>query len=156
MVLDMNFTQSISHCFSNYFNFNGRASRSEFWFFYLFVLIGYIICFTLIMAVSFKLFWLMGAFMIGMILPSLGVSVRRLHDVNKSGWFLLLPVTFNILGRLFERSIGDISLVFTIISLGISIYLLVLYCTDGEKKNNRFGKNIYLKKQKKRKIKATR
>jgi len=153
----MNFSESIKACLTKkYLSFSGRASRSEFWFFYLFVLIGYIICFTLIMAVSFKLFWLMGAFMIGMILPSLGVSVRRLHDVNKSGWFLLLPVTFNILGRLFERSIGDISLVFTIISLGISIYLLVLYCTDGEKKNNRFGKNIYLKKQKKRKIKATR
>ena len=153
----MNFSESIKTCLTKkYFCFSGRASRSEFWFFYLFLLIGYIICFTLIMAVSFKLFWLMGAFMIGIILPSLGVSVRRLHDVNKSGWFLLLPVPFNIVGRLFERSIGDISLVFTIISLGISIYLLVLYCTDGEKKKNRFGKNIYLKKQKKRKIKATR
>ena len=153
----MNFSASIKTCLTKkYLSFSGRASRSEFWFFYLFVLIGYVICFTLITAVSFKLFWLMGAFMIGIILPSLGVSVRRLHDVNKSGWFLLLPVPFNIVGRLFERSIGDISLVFTIISLGISIYLLVLYCTDGEKKNNRFGKNIYLKKQKKRKIKATR
>ena len=153
----MNFSESIKTCLTKkYLSFSGRASRSEFWFFYLFVLIGYIICFTLIMAVSFKLFWLMGAFMIGIILPSLGVSVRRLHDVNKSGWFLLLPVPFNIVGRLFERSIGDMSLVFTIIGLGISIYLLVLYCTDGEKNNNRFGKNIYLKKQKKRKIKATR
>ena len=153
----MNFSESIKTCLTKkYFCFSGRASRSEFWFFYLFVLIGYVICFTLITAVSFKLFWLIGAFMIGIILPSLGVSVRRLHDVNKSGWFLLLPVPFNIVGRLFERSIGDISLVFTIISLGISIYLLVLYCTDGEKKNNRFGKNIYLKKQKKRKIKAIR
>ena len=143
----MNFSESIKTCLTKkYLSFSGRASRSEFWFFYLFVLIGYIICFTLIMAVSFKLFWLMGAFMIGIILPSLGVSVRRLHDVNKSGWFLLLPVPFNIVGRLFERSIGDISLVFTIISLGISIYLLVLYCTDGNKKNNKFGKPINIKK----------
>ena len=36
-------------------DFSGRASRSEFWFFYLFILIGYIVCFTLIMAVSLKL-----------------------------------------------------------------------------------------------------
>ena len=143
----MNFSESIKTCLTKkYLSFSGRASRSEFWFFYLFVLIGYIICFTLIMAVSFKLFWLMGAFMIGIILPSLGVSVRRLHDVNKSGWFLLLPVPFNIVGRLFERSIGDMSLVFTIIGLGISIYLLVLYCTDGNKKNNKFGKPINIKK----------
>ena len=143
----MNFSESIKTCLTKkYFCFSGRASRSEFWFFYLFLLIGYIICFTLIMAVSFKLFWLMGAFMIGIILPSLGVSVRRLHDVNKSGWFLLLPVPFNIVGRLFERSIGDMSLVFTIIGLGISIYLLVLYCTDGNKKNNKFGKPISIKK----------
>ena len=143
----MNFSESIKTCLTKkYLSFSGRASRSEFWFFYLFLLIGYIICFTLIMAVSFKLFWLIGAFMIGIILPSLGVSVRRLHDVNKSGWFLLLPVPFNIVGRLFERSIGDMSLVFTIIGLGISIYLLVLYCTDGNKKNNKFGKPINIKK----------
>ena len=82
--------------------------------------------------------------MIGIILPGLGVLVRRLHDVNKSGWFILLPMPFDIVGRLLEKSIGDISLVFTIISLGISIYLLVLYCTDGDKKNNRFGKNKHL------------
>ena len=143
----MNFTESIKTCLTKkYLSFSGRASRSEFWFFYLFVLVGYIICFTLIMAVSFKLFWLMGAFMIGIISPSIGVSVRRLHDVNKSGWFLLLPVPFNIVGRLFERSTGDMSLVFTIIGLGISIYLLVLYCTDGNKKNNKFGKPINIKK----------
>ena len=78
------------------------------------------------------------------------VLVRRLHDVNKSGWFFLLPMPFDIVGRLLERSVGDISLVFTIISLGISIYLLVLYCTDGDKKNNRFGKNIYKSKKKRK------
>ena len=62
----MNFTESIKTCLTKkYLSFSGRASRSEFWFFYLFVLIGYIICFTLIMAVSFKLFWLMGLFMLG-------------------------------------------------------------------------------------------
>ena len=84
-----------------------------------------------------------------MILPSIAVLVRRLHDVNKSGWFFLLPMPFEIVARLSERSVG-ISIVFSIIGLGFSIYLLVLYCTDGDKKDNRFGKNIYKKKKKRR------
>ena len=147
----MNFKDAIKTCLKKkYADFSGRASRSEFWFFYLFTLVCYAILLLLAFTVSFQFFWVFGIFIMGMIFPGLGVLVRRLHDVNKSGWFILLPMPFDIVGRLLERSIGDISLVFTIISLGISIYLLVLYCTDGDKKNNRFGKNIYKSKKKRK------
>jgi len=86
-----------------------------------------------------------------MIIPSLAVTVRRLHDINKSGWFILLPLPFDLMERLLERSSGEVtgfSLLFTVIALGLYIYLLVLYCKDGDKKNNRFGKNIYNRKRK--------
>jgi uncharacterized membrane protein YhaH (DUF805 family) len=147
----MNFQTAIETCIKKkYADFSGRASRSEFWFFYLFNLICYAILLFLAFKFGFQFLWVFGIFVIGMILPSLAVLVRRLHDVNKSGWFFLLPLPFDIVGRLSERSIGDISFIFTIISLGISIYLLVLYCMDGDKKNNRFGKNIYKKTKKRR------
>mgnify|MGYP006190855487 CR=1 FL=1 len=147
----MNFKVAIKTCLKEkYANFSGRASRSEFWFFYLFILVGYAILLFLAFNVSFQFFWVFGIFVIGIILPGLGVLVRRLHDINKSGWFFLLPIPFDIVGRLLERSNGDISLVFTIISFGISIYLLILYCKDGDKKNNRFGKNIYKSKKKRK------
>ena len=147
----MSFTKSIKTCLTKkYVNFSGRAPRSEFWFFYLFLLVCYAIFLFLVFTVSFQFFWVFGIFVIGMILPALGVTVRRLHDINKSGWFLLLPMPFEIVARLLEKSNEIVSLVFTIISLGIYIYLLILYCKDGDKKNNRFGKNIYISKKKRK------
>ena len=90
----MNFTQSISHCFSNYTNFSGRASRSEFWWFFLFVTIlefvadiwDYINGYGEIGYIA----WIVFA---ATIVPSLSVGARRLHDLNKSGWLQLLAIT---------------------------------------------------------------
>ena len=145
----MNFKNAIKTCLKDkYANFKGRASRSEFWFFYLFLVIGYAISISTIF-ISIKLFiGTMSIFVLAMIIPSLAVAVRRLHDINKSGWFILLPLPFDIMQRVFEESSAGLSLVFLVISLGLYIYLLVLYCTDGDKKNNRFGKNIYKGKRK--------
>ena len=145
----MNFKNAIKTCLKDkYANFKGRASRSEFWFFYLFLVIGYAISISTIF-ISIKLFiGTMSIFVLAMIIPSLAVTVRRLHDINKSGWFILLPLPFDIMGRVLEESSAGLSLVFLVISLGLYIYLLVLYCTDGDKKNNRFGKNIYKGKRK--------
>ena len=145
----MNFKNAIKTCLKDkYANFKGRASRSEFWFFYLFLVIGYTITISTIF-ISIKLFiGTMSIFVLAMIIPSLAVTVRRLHDINKSGWFILLPLPFDIMQRVLEESSAGLSLVFLVISLGLYIYLLVLYCTDGDKKNNRFGKNIYKGKRK--------
>ena len=145
----MNFKNAIKTCLKDkYFNFKGRASRSEFWFFYLFLVIGYGISISTIF-ISIKLFiGTISIFVLAMIIPSLAVTVRRLHDINKSGWFILLPLPFDIMERVIEKSSEGLSLVFLVISLGLYIYLLVLYCTDGDKKNNRFGKNIYKRKRK--------
>ena len=145
----MNFKNAIKTCLKDkYANFKGRASRSEFWFFYLFLVIGYAISISTIF-ISIKLFiGTMSIFVLAMIIPSLAVTVRRLHDINKSGWFILLPLPFDIMERVIEKSSEGLSLVFLVISLGLYIYLLVLYCTDGDKKNNRFGKNIYKGKRK--------
>lgn len=72
----------------NYCNFNGRATRAEFWWFFLFtVVIGFI----------FGLFGKVGTilssiFSLAILLPQLGVGARRLHDINKSGWLQLLAL----------------------------------------------------------------
>ena len=91
----MLFSESISHCFSNYANFKGRASRSEFWWFNLFVLglefaanlwdaalgdtSGWGVAYVLVL--------------LGTTIPVLAVGARRLHDLNKSGWLQLLAIT---------------------------------------------------------------
>ena len=74
-----------------FFVFNGRAGRSEYWYFVLFhVLIS--IGFTLVGAVFSKLSFLTGIYAIVVILPSLGVMVRRLHDSGRSGWWALISI----------------------------------------------------------------
>lgn len=121
----MNFTQSISFCFSNYFNFNGRASRSEYWWFFLFTMLIEFIGSVWDASMGDTsgngvMYWL--AFAV-CFFPSIAVGARRLHDVGKSGWWQLIA--------------------FTIIGM---IPLIIWLATEGTKKNNSHGKSIRLKK----------
>lgn len=81
----MTFGQSISTCFSKYATFNGRASRSEYWWFILFT-------FLVSVALGMVSDTLSGLFSLAVLLPSLAVGARRLHDTDRSGWFLLLSL----------------------------------------------------------------
>lgn len=78
-------------CMKNYVNFTGRARRQEYWYFILFYLIGAIA--TIVLDYIFGtevLFYAL--YLIGMALPQTGVSVRRLHDTGKSGWWYLISL----------------------------------------------------------------
>lgn len=93
-----------------YADFNGRARRSEYWYFALFSgLISFLISFTL-GALSPKLVMLGSIYSLAVLVPSIAVAVRRMHDVNKSGWFILIP-----------------------------IYNLILACTNGTSGPNEYG-----------------
>jgi uncharacterized membrane protein YhaH (DUF805 family) len=94
----------------NYATFSGRARRSEYWYFFLFnVIISF--CFGFV-------FGLLGLpefanlYSLAVLVPSIAVAVRRMHDVGKSGWFILIP-----------------------------IYNLVLACTEGDHGDNEYGAN---------------
>ena len=96
----MNFQTSIKTCFNKYAVFSGRASRSEYWFFVLFGILGGIISAiidTMILGYSAELNGPINLiFSVALILPSISVATRRLHDLNKSGWRQLL--WFTIIG----------------------------------------------------------
>ncbi len=79
----MTFGESIQTCFSKYADFTGRASRSEYWWWFLFV-------FLATMAASVVNDRISALFSIAVLLPGLAVGTRRLHDIDKSGWFQLL------------------------------------------------------------------
>lgn len=74
----------------NYCNFSGRSSRSEYWWFSLFgFIVGWAI--GLIFSRSQSTMEIVsGAVTLILLLPGLGLSVRRLHDIGKSGWWILL------------------------------------------------------------------
>jgi uncharacterized membrane protein YhaH (DUF805 family) len=81
----MTFTESIQTCFNKYADFNGRATRSEFWWWVLFVILatlaGNILSDKLGMLIS-----------LGTLLPYIAVTARRLHDTNRSGWWQLIGI----------------------------------------------------------------
>lgn len=86
----MNFPQAINSCRRRYFTFSGRATRSEYWWFFLFF---WTIC--LLLEISHPNSFIGDIVVILLFIPYLTVTVRRLHDTQRSGfWFLLyiIPV----------------------------------------------------------------
>jgi len=113
----MNFTQAITSGFQNYVNFRGRAARSEFWYWTLFSVIASIVG-ALIDSVLGTLGLSLVQNLVGLalFLPGLAVSVRRLHDLDRTGWWMLIALTV----------------------IGI-ILLIVWDCMRGTPGPNRFG-----------------
>jgi uncharacterized membrane protein YhaH (DUF805 family) len=101
----MNYYFKVLH---NYATFSGRARRSEYWYFFLFnVIIAFVLGFVGgLMGTTV----LSNIYTLAVLIPGIAVGVRRMHDVGKSGWFLLIP-----------------------------IYNLVLACTDGVNGDNEYG-----------------
>ena len=91
----MGFTQAIQSGFENYTNFRSRASRSEFWYWTLFAILGSIITSVIDFAVlSSEIGILNIIFGLATLVPGIAVAVRRLHDIGKSGWTLLAFIPF--------------------------------------------------------------
>jgi len=123
----MDISTSIKVCFKKYAEFSGRASRSEFWWFALFCFIGGIVTAvvdTMILGYSSESYGPTNIiFTVITFLPGLAVGARRLHDINKSGWWQLITLTI------------------------VGIILLIIWFTAvGKGKKNPHGKPIKLKK----------
>lgn len=99
----------------NYANFNGRARRAEYWWFFLASLIASIVLQIIDSIIGMAI--LGTIYSLAVLIPSIAVAIRRMHDVGKSGWFILIP-----------------------------IYNIILACTEGDKGPNEYGadpKNQY-------------
>ena len=122
----MDFQTSIKTCFSKYADFSGRALRSEFWFFCLFGFLAGIITTIMdimILGYSVESYGPLNLiFSVAIFIPSIAVTARRLHDVNKSGWWQLIELTI----------------------IGI-LLILIWNATEGEKKKNIYGPPIKIK-----------
>ena len=108
----MNFLESIQTCYKKFFDFSGRASKSEYWWFQLYNAIIYVLTFVF----QGDLTLLFSILVIANIIPTYAAAVRRIHDSDKSGWMVLIAV----------------------IPL-IGLYIFVLLLQDGSKGKNRFG-----------------
>ena len=123
----MDFQTSIKTCFKKYADFSGRASRSEFWWFELFLWIAMIVAAiidTMMLGYSFEDYGpIYIIYTVVTFLPAIAVGARRLHDINRSGWWQLIAIPV----------------------IGI-ILLIIWWATVGENKKNNHGNPIELKK----------
>ncbi|UXH77299.1 DUF805 domain-containing protein [Roseateles amylovorans] len=81
----MNFTDAVKTCFSKYADFTGVASRSEYWWFTLFIILAAMVT-SLISDKLAAVLW------VAILLPSFAVAARRLHDIDRSGWWQLISL----------------------------------------------------------------
>jgi uncharacterized membrane protein YhaH (DUF805 family) len=79
----MTIQESILVCFTKYFDFSGRATRSEYWWFFLFLVLTSLLSAVLSPIAS-------GLFTLATLVPSAAVATRRLHDTRRSGWWQLI------------------------------------------------------------------
>ena len=84
----ISFQKAISLAFNNYANFKGRATRAEFWWFFLFTTALSFVTQFIDTFSSIGILNLISSLIV--LLPSVSVGVRRLHDIDKSGWWMLL------------------------------------------------------------------
>lgn len=125
--------------FQKYATFQGRASRSEYWYFVLGTTLGYVVVALLLGLISgitgafepgadpiggYALLGIIGILFLGLLIPAIAVSVRRLHDRDMSGWWYL--------GFLVLSTIPFVSAL-------VSIGMLFLFCLKGTEGPNRFG-----------------
>lgn len=80
----------VKAAFNKYAEFSGRARRSEYWYFYLFATLVGVVLSILGGEVSFIFTIAYIIFSLGTMIPFLAVTVRRLHDTGRSGWYLLI------------------------------------------------------------------
>ena len=112
----MGFTEAISSAFRQYVNFSGRARRSEFWYFYLFnVIMSVIINILTFVVPAFAIVG--GIYSLAVMLPSLALAWRRMHDIGRSGAWNLI----------------------SLVPLVGWILVLVWYCKDSEYAENKYG-----------------
>lgn len=170
-----------------YVDFQGRSRRSEFWLWVLFrILLGMVMGVALLTLLGSSLqtaesdpqqfmsryFTVMPVFQLvnlALLLPSLAVGVRRLHDINRSGWWIIMPFVVSIIGFILFfiffgtsliqllgndgssnmteaqglqfalQSFGALALCVILPILIAEIVMLVFYVTDGTPSSNRFG-----------------
>jgi uncharacterized membrane protein YhaH (DUF805 family) len=113
----MDFAQAVKTCLNKYANFSGRAQRPEYWYFFLFMIVVNIVASVLDSVIFGDIPVLYLISTLALIVPSIAAGVRRLHDTDKSGWWLLLGL----------------------IPFVGAIVLIVFFCQRGTVGPNQFG-----------------
>ena len=129
-----------------YAEFSGRSQRKEYWMFALFTILVAVILGVIeaVAGIGQSLGGLYGPlsaiFALATLVPSLAVSVRRLHDIDRSGWWLLaIVVPYVVLGFGAATANAMMTMIGAVAVLIVAIVLLVFFVSRGTSGTNRFG-----------------
>jgi uncharacterized membrane protein YhaH (DUF805 family) len=151
-----------------YAEFSGRSRRQEIWLYFLMLFLFFMVMFTILFMVGFGAalaaqqtnagpfaalasmgigFAIFGLISLALLIPTIAVQVRRLHDIDWSGWWVMLyygPYLIVFVLSILAVTTGTpalqiISMVFSLVSWLALIVLIVLYCLPGTVGPNRFG-----------------
>ena len=162
----MSFIDAIKTCFAKYADFSGRARRSEFWWWILFMSLCSMVMSSLCVTFGMKAL-LIGSTLLSVALlcPLLAVQTRRLHDTGRSGWIVLITAIFYavymasyvkllwpIMDKLqsdplgaseaLQESMGSLSIALSLCGLAYSVLMLVLFIfnlQDSHREENKYG-----------------
>jgi uncharacterized membrane protein YhaH (DUF805 family) len=145
-----------------YAEFSGRSRRKEFWMYTLGVFILYVVMVILFFVLGGSALMSMGSNPAGMagaimsmgafglifllvwlalLIPTIAVTIRRLHDTDRSGWWLGALFGLAILMQIAARMSSALYMIVALAYLALAIALLVFYCLEGTKGPNRFGED---------------
>jgi len=145
------FIEAIHVCFHKYAEFSGRASRSEYWYFVLFNLLLRLIVLLIQQLDPSSIYESFNTItFLGLLLPTLAVQIRRLHDIGRSGWWvggfwisvLLLSIFFGIISEVAGKdsySVNIIGAIFMVGILGWFVAMIVFLCQRGQDKINQYN-----------------
>lgn len=155
----MSFSAAIRSALTQYVTFSGRAMRSEYWWFYLFtILVGFaagVVDGVLSTAVNNEIGVVGLLLNLALLLPTLAVTARRLHDTGRSGWWMLLPMVpafFMVVSLVATIGVAlgspagaepwqliAVTAIFGLFTLAAGITLLVFLCQDSNPGPNKYG-----------------
>lgn len=127
---------------AHYFDFHGRAGRAEFWnYIAVFAALTMLVEVGVHVASITALGMTVTVWSVGCFLPTIGVTIRRLHDLNRSGWWLVAPLIPAFLWSIMLQSL-ELSLVSAVLAaaiIGVTAYLIYLCVQPGTAAANRYG-----------------
>ena len=117
----------------HYADFHGRASRLEFWHYILVVLVVSVLLDILGIRLLSTVVWL------ALLVPTLAIIVRRLHDVDRSGWLILVPIVPTFLMVALLYLFWPLGALFALATVACFAYLIYLYVLPGTPGANQYG-----------------
>ena len=143
-----------------YADFTGRASRPELWWYVLALVVAFVLVRIVesIVGIGHMIFYSYGPLTIllwlATLVPSIAVGIRRLHDTDRSGWWILLPIIPYVIGlvigggAMMAGAAGSgvgmmagagLAGIFMLVAFAADILIIVFYCLPGTPGDNRYG-----------------